>query len=226
MLPHVFDRFRQADSTHTKQHGGLGLGLAIVRHLVALHAGTVRAESAGLGRGATFTVELPLAASSERGQATRVPAPQTDEDRATFECRPVLEGLRVMVVDDEPDARWFVARVLEECKAQVTAVGSAAEALAVVSRLRPHVLVSDIGMPRIDGYEMLRTLRGRRPEDGGRIPAVALTAYASAEDRERALAAGYQRHLAKPIDPIDLVDAVAEVVERTAAIDGVRTIKE
>ncbi len=117
-----------------------------------------------------------------------------------------------------------MARVLEECKAQVTAVGSASEALAVVSRLRPHVLVSDIGMPRIDGYELLRTIRNRRPEDGGQIPALALTAYASAEDRERAMAAGYQRHLAKPVDPSDLVDVVAELADRAAAIDGVRTI--
>ena len=226
VLPHVFDRFRQADSSHTKQHGGLGLGLAIVRHLVALHGGIVRAESDGPGRGATFSVELPLAASVEPGRTARVPAPQTDDGRTTFDCPPVLEGLRVMVVDDEPDARWFVARVLEECKAQVTAVGSAAEALAVVSRLRPDVLVSDIGMPRIDGYELLRALRSRRAEDGGRIPAVALTAYASAEDRERALAAGYQRHLAKPIDPADLVDAVAELADGAATIDGVRTIKE
>jgi len=227
VLPHVFDRFRQADSSHTKQHGGLGLGLAIVRHLVALHGGTVRAQSDGPGCGAIFTVELPLAAAVEPAKTARVPALQTEDDgRSTFDCPPVLDGLKVMVVDDEPDARWFVARVLEECKAQVTAVGSAAEALAVVSRLRPDVLVSDIGMPRIDGYEMLRTLRSRRPEDGGRIPAVALTAYASAEDRERALAAGYQRHLTKPIDPADLVDAVAELVDRAATIDGVRTIKE
>jgi PAS domain S-box-containing protein len=224
VLPHVFDRFRQADSTHTKQHGGLGLGLAIVRHLVALHGGTARAESAGPGRGATFTIELPLAASVERGETPQLAAPRADDGRSTFACPPVLEGLRIMVVDDEPDARWFVARVLQECKAQVTAVGSASEALAVVSRLRPHVLVSDIGMPRIDGYELLRTIRDRRPEDGGQIPALALTAYASAEDRERAMAVGYQRHLAKPVDPSDLVDVVAELADRAAVIDGVRTI--
>jgi hypothetical protein len=138
----------------------------------------------------------------------------------------VLEGLRIMVVDDEPDARRFVTRVFEECKAEVTAVGSAAEALAALPRVRPDVLVSDIGMPQTDGYELLRALRLRRPEEGGRIPALALTAYASAEDRRRAVAAGYQQHLAKPVDPADLVDAVGELVERAAAIDGVRTMRE
>jgi PAS domain S-box-containing protein len=226
VLPHVFDRFRQADSTHTKQHSGLGLGLAIVRHLVALHGGTVRAESDGLNRGATFTIELPLAASLARGEASRRPATRRTDDRSSFDCPPVLEGLRIMVVDDEPDARRFVTRVFEECKAEVTAVGSAAEALAALPRVRPDVLVSDIGMPQTDGYELLRALRLRRPEEGGRIPALALTAYASAEDRRRAVAAGYQQHLAKPVDPADLVDAVGELVERAAAIDGVRTMRE
>jgi PAS domain S-box-containing protein len=224
VLPHVFDPFRQADGTHTKQHGGLGLGLAIVRHLVALHGGTTRVESEGPGRGATFTVELPLAGPGDLG-ASRPHTRRGDGARGIFDCPPVLEGLRVLVVEDDPDARRFVARVLEECKAEVMAVGSAADALATLPRFRPHVLVSDIGMPRTDGYELLRMLRRRTPKEGGLTPALALTAYASSEDRGRALAAGYQLHLAKPVDPADLVDAVAELADRAATIDGVRTIE-
>jgi CheY-like chemotaxis protein len=137
----------------------------------------------------------------------------------------MLEGLRILVVEDDPDARRFVSRVLEECKAEVTAVGSATEALDTLARVRPHVLVSDIGLPRTDGYELMRMIRSRRPADGGLVPALALTAYASAEDRRRALAAGYQRHIAKPVDPADLVDAVAELADRAAVIDGVRTME-
>jgi PAS domain S-box-containing protein len=223
VLPHVFDPFRQADGTHTKQHGGLGLGLAIVRHLVALHGGAARAESEGPGRGAVFTVELPLAGPVER-EASRPHARRGDGARTIFDCPPVLEGLRVLVVEDDPDARRFVARVLEECKAEVTAVDSAAEALATLPLMRPHVLVSDIGLPRIDGYELIHTVRSRTPKEGGLTPALALTAYASTEDRGRALAAGYQRHLAKPVDPADLVDAVVGLADRAAAIDGVRTM--
>jgi PAS domain S-box-containing protein len=224
VLPHVFDPFRQADGTHTKQHGGLGLGLAIVRHLIALHGGTVRAHSEGVGRGATFTVELSLAGPSER-EAPRPRTRRGDGERTIFDCPPMLEGLRILVVEDDPDARRFVSRVLEECKAEVTAVGSATEALDTLARVRPHVLVSDIGLPRTDGYELMRMIRSRRPADGGLVPALALTAYASAEDRRRALAAGYQRHIAKPVDPADLVDAVAELADRAAVIDGVRTME-
>jgi PAS domain S-box-containing protein len=224
VLPHVFEPFRQADGTHTKQHGGLGLGLAIVRHLIALHGGTVRAESEGVGRGATFTVELPLAGPVER-EAPRARARRGDGERTIFDCPPVLEGLRILVVEDDPDARRFVTRVLEECKAEVMAVGSAIEALDTLPRVRPHVLVSDIGMPRTDGYELMRMIRSRRPADGGLVHALALTAYASAEDRRRVLAAGYQLHIAKPVDPADLVDAVAELADRAAAIDGVRTME-
>ena len=194
-----------------------------MRHLVELHGGTVRAESEGLGRGATFTLELPLAAPVER-EASRPHTRRRDGARPLFDCPPVLEGLRILIVEDDPDARRFVARVLEECKAEVTAVGSAAEALAMLPRVRPHVLVSDIGMPRTDGYELMRTLRSRGPAEGGLTPALALTAYASAEDRGRALAAGYQRHLAKPVDPNDLLDAIVDLADRAATIDGVRTM--
>jgi PAS domain S-box-containing protein len=212
VLPHVFDPFRQADGTHTKQHGGLGLGLAIVRHLVALHGGTARAESEGQGHGATFTVELPLAGPIEL-ETSLVHTRRGDSARGIFDCPPLLEGLRVLVVEDDPDARRYVGRVLEECKAEVVAVGSAAEALGTLPRFRPHVMVSDIGMPRTDGYELMRELRSRPPKDGGLTPALALTAYASTEDRARALAAGYQRHLAKPVDPADLVDAVVALAD-------------
>jgi CheY-like chemotaxis protein len=224
VLPHVFDPFRQADGTHTKQHGGLGLGLAIVRHLVALHGGAVRAESEGVGRGASFTVELPLAGPVER-EAPHPRARRGEVARTIFDCPPVLEGLRVLVVEDDPDARRYVARVLEECKADVTAVGSAAEALEALARVRPHVLVSDIGMPRTDGYELMRLVRSRPRSEGGLTPALALTAYASAEDRGRALSAGYQLHIAKPVDPADLVDAVVELADQAATIDGVRTME-
>ena len=218
VLPHVFDPFRQADGTHTKQHGGLGLGLAIVRHLVALHGGTVRAESEGQGCGATFTVELPLAGPAQR-EASHVHTRRADGARGIFDCPPALEGLRVLVVEDDPDARQYVGHVLEECKAEVVAVGSAAEALDTLPHFRPHVLVSDIGMPRTDGYELMRAIRGRPAKEGGLTPALALTAYASTEDRARALAAGYQRHLAKPVDPADLVDAVTDLADRAAALD-------
>jgi CheY-like chemotaxis protein len=223
VLPHVFDPFRQADGTHTKQHGGLGLGLAIVRHLVARHGGTARAESEGRDRGATFTVDLPLAGPAEQA-ASRPQTRRGEGAREIFDCPPLLEGLRVLVVEDDPDGRRFLTRVLEECKAEVIGVGSASEALGVLPRFRPHVLVSDIGMPRIDGYELMRTLRSRTPREGGLTPALALTAYASTEDRARALAAGYQRHLAKPVDPADLVEAVAELADQAASIDGMRTM--
>jgi signal transduction histidine kinase/CheY-like chemotaxis protein len=222
VLPHVFDPFRQADGTHTKQHGGLGLGLAIVRHLVALHGGVARAESEGPGHGATFTVELPLAGPAER-EAARVDTRRRESARGIFDCPPALEGLRVLVVEDDPDARRFVTRVIEECKAEIVAVGSAGEALDVLPRFRPHVLVSDIGLPRMDGYELMRAVRGLTPKEGGLIPALALTAYASTEDRARALAAGYQLHLAKPIDPADLVEAVADLADRAATLDLTRT---
>ena len=218
VLPHVFDTFRQADGTHTKQHGGLGLGLAIVRHLVALHGGTARAESDGVDRGATFTVELPLA-GPVAGHAVRPRGRRGEAGDDIFDCPPVLEGLRVLVVEDDPDSRRFIIRVLEECKAVVVAAGSAPEALGVLPRFRPHVLVSDIGMPRVDGYEMMRMLRSRTSKEGGLTPALALTAFASTEDRARALAAGYQRHLAKPVDPTDLVEAVAELADQAASID-------
>jgi signal transduction histidine kinase/ActR/RegA family two-component response regulator len=212
-LPLMFERFRQADSTSTRVHGGLGVGLAIVRHLVELHHGTVSAQSAGPGRGATFTVRLPLIGG-------RVPA-EDDTVRAarqtSVERFPELTGVRVLVVDDEADARDLLTAVLEQCGAEVTPVGSAAEALDALDRVRPHVLISDISMPDVDGYTLIRKIRALGLDRGGRVPAIALTAYARAEDRERALAVGFQMHVAKPVEPADLVDVVSRLAGRRKA---------
>ena len=208
-LPYVFDRFRQADSATTRTHGGLGLGLAIVRHLVELHGGTVRAESAGEGQGATFTVSLPIPAV-ELNRTERQP-------RRVQQDTPSLAGLRVLVVDDEADAREWLTAVLEQCGAVVIAVGSAREALGMLAELRPDVLVSDIGMPDEDGYSLIQKVRVFDAERGGRIPALALTAYAALEDRKRALSAGFQLHMPKPVAPEKLVAAVANLSRRSAA---------
>jgi len=206
-LPHVFERFRQADNTRTRTHGGLGLGLAIVRDLVAQHGGAVAAESGGKGQGATFTVRLPLVEG--RPEARRVVAlgPAFKGERAP--AASTLRGVRVLVVDDDPDARESVAAVLEQAGATVQAVESAGDAVESLEREPSDVLVSDIAMPGVDGYTLLGRARARLR--GREIPAAALTAYAGSEDRGRALAAGFQAHLAKPVDPAQLVAVVAEL---------------
>ncbi|WP_164928427.1 hybrid sensor histidine kinase/response regulator [Gloeobacter violaceus] len=209
LLPHVFERFRQADSSSTRSHGGLGLGLAIVRQLVELHSGTVSAASPGEGQGATFTVRLPFDGARTLLAGDHSPGDWTRESPTA--CCGRLDGLRVLVVDDEPQARELVRTTLELCGAQVATAGSAAEALAEVRRSKPAVLVSDIAMPGEDGYALLRQLRLLEAECGGRIPAVALTAYARVEDRRRALLAGFQTHLSKPVEPSELVAAVANL---------------
>ncbi|MDZ8260838.1 response regulator [Nostoc sp. ChiQUE01b] len=205
-LPKVFERFRQADSTTTRSHNGLGLGLAIVRHLVELHKGTIFAQSLGTGQGATFTVRLPLL------QENRGNREATGKISSSIASTP-LAGLRVLVVDDETDSRNFLSFMFEEYGAFATAVGSVDEALVVLEQAKPDILISDIGMSEQDGYTLIRKLRSLEPEKGGRIPAIALTAYTREEDRLEALRAGFQQHLSKPIDPNKLISTVVNVLE-------------
>jgi PAS domain S-box-containing protein len=213
LLPFVFDRFRQGDSTSTRLHGGLGLGLAIVRHLVELHGGTVTAESDGEGHGATFTVKLPLMPlqaeryDTERAQPSVPTAPLSQE-------APDLAGIRVLVVDDEPDTRDMLRTMIEQLGGQVKLCASSGEALQVFHEWSPDVIVSDIEMPGEDGYQLMRQIRELAPERGGKTPAVALTAYARTDDRMRALSAGYQMHVAKPADPIELAAVIASLASQ------------
>jgi CheY-like chemotaxis protein len=212
-LPFVFDRFRQADASTTRRHGGLGLGLSIVKSLVEMHQGSVEALSDGEGLGATFIVTLPLA-ESHTGAVTTCPEPMKQEPQVLDTSS--LAGLCVLIVDDEADARTLARRVLEDRGAEVVAVGSAAEALEAVNGKRGlSVVVSDIGMPEHDGYEFITRMRAM-PGDAGRIPAIALTALARDEDRERTLLAGYQVHISKPVDPAELVTVIASLAGRGA----------
>jgi PAS domain S-box-containing protein/excisionase family DNA binding protein len=217
-LPHVFDRFRQADSTSTRSYGGLGLGLALVRHMVEMHGGQVRADSAGLGLGATFTVQLPLidgAGSTGR----RTPVLRVADHPSTDDCdEQELKGLRVLIVDDEEDARDLIRTVLMQCGAETLTASSAVEALSVIEKERPDVLVCDIGMPGEDGYTLIGRVRELAAGRGGNVPAVALTAYAREEDRRRALGAGFQVHVSKPIEPSELVQVVARLAGRVRPI--------
>jgi signal transduction histidine kinase/ActR/RegA family two-component response regulator len=208
-LPHVFERFRQSDSSSGRRYGGLGLGLALVSDLVQMHGGTVTASSDGLDKGATFTIELP-ALTSEDTDDSQIHA-TTDEKSAS------LVGVRVLVVEDESDARDLAVIALEQCGAQVTAVPSSADGVSALMSASPHalphVLVSDIGMPGETGYDFIRRVRSLHPERGGTIPAVTVTGYANPDDINRALAAGFQRHVAKPVNPSALVAAVADLVQ-------------
>jgi signal transduction histidine kinase/ActR/RegA family two-component response regulator len=227
-LPHVFERFRQADSSTTRTHGGLGLGLAIVRHLVELHGGHVAASSSGEGHGATFCVTLPAAADVIPGTQS----PSTNGDRISETIPPSshgklavpppsLDGISVLVVDDENDARDVVAVALESWGATVTKAESVAEALATLERERPDVIVSDIGMPCEDGYAFIQTLR-RAGGPAALVPAIALTAYARRADAERALASGFDFHVTKPIDPDDLRDVVGRALSRPSHSGNLR----
>ncbi|MBW4427443.1 MAG: PAS domain S-box protein [Nostoc desertorum CM1-VF14] len=209
-LPYVFDRFRQADSSSTRTYGGLGLGLAIVRNLVELHGGTIHANSPGKEQGATFTVKLPLLKSPPL-TAVLQPLALPSSPLPSLS----LLGVRVLVVDDQADTRDFITTVLEQCQAEVQAVASVQEALQVITQWKPDVLVSDIGMPDEDGYSLIRKVRSQPPEVGGNIPAAALTAYARAEDRMRAIQEGYQLHLPKPIEAAELTTVVARLAGRT-----------
>lgn len=214
-LPHVFDRFRQADGTTTRTQGGLGLGLAIARHLVELHGGSIHAESPGDGGGTTFTVNLPAVGSqSEAHSAEEVSIPY-DDGSFTPEYFNLLDGLRVLVVDDERDTREFIAFVLSQKGAEVCTSRNASEALSLLEGWVPDVLVSDIGMPGADGYEFIEKVRGLQIGKEDHLPAIALTAYAGVEDRTRALTAGYQVHLAKPVNPRELVTIVKSLAGQT-----------
>jgi PAS domain S-box-containing protein len=212
-LPHVFDRFRQADTGSARNHGGLGLGLTIVHHLVETHGGSVRAESDGVGQGARFVVELPVpVADAAQGMAATVDAVAASGEEAPA----LLAGLKVLVVDDEPHVCEVLRVLLAQQGARVSVASSAARALLLLGRERPDVLVSDIGMPGDDGYALIKQVRARRAAEGGDVPAVALTAYASQDDAARALTAGFQVHLAKPIDPTRLLRAITSLTGRHA----------
>jgi signal transduction histidine kinase/ActR/RegA family two-component response regulator len=213
-LPFVFDRFRQADNSATRKHGGLGLGLAITRHLVEMHGGTISAASEGEGKGSTFTVSLPLSAvQQEAHPVPRVPRLQAEGEAPHMDLHR-LDGLRVLVVDDEPDARDLLATVLRRSGAVVTAVRSVAEALECANAMRPEFLISDIEMPGEDGYSLIRKVRSSPIPEFRSVPAIALTAYAGPGDRMRALEAGFQTHMAKPVQPAELVLAVANLSRR------------
>jgi signal transduction histidine kinase/ActR/RegA family two-component response regulator len=209
-LPHVFDRFRQEDGTTTRTEGGLGLGLAIVRHLVELHGGQVLADSRGEGLGSTFTVQLPLIttdSSLNLGQNTLLP---------TALAKQSLNGMKVLIVDDDADTREFLTAALMQYEINVLQASSVQEAFHLLQHTQPDILLSDIGMPDEDGYKLIRLVRSLPPEEGGRIPAAALTAYVRENDRSQALAAGFDLHLAKPIDPIQLIEVMMKLAGRVA----------
>jgi len=202
-LPQLFNRFQQADQSITRRFGGLGLGLSIVKHLAELHGGTVRADSAGIGRGATFTVVLPSSVAPAVGGAPSEVGP-----RDPVHPHDSLRGIRILVIEDEPDTREFLERFLTGHGAQVVLARSAAQALAHIDDT-VDIIVGDIGLPDVDGYDLMRRVRKLPANAGGVTPAIALTAYARTEDRTRAFNAGYQAHLAKPIEPAELVATIS-----------------
>jgi len=215
-LPHVFDRFSQADTSNTRLYGGLGLGLAIVRHLVEQHGGMIQADSPGPGKGATFSVTLPLMnlqREAANGAAIVFPAGANNGPRLQHHIR----DLRVLVVDDDVATQEAISEVLREMGAEVKVADSAANAMIVVAAFRPQLLLCDIAMPGEDGYGFIRRLRALGVDGGGGVPALALTALATDDDRQRSLAAGFQMHLTKPVDIDRLSEAVAELAARPPA---------
>jgi CheY-like chemotaxis protein len=203
-LPYIFESFRQEDASTTRQYGGLGLGLAIARQLVEAHGGIITADSPGEGLGATFTVRLPLLnVELEVKQTEELPPPELD-----------LTGIRVLAVDDDPDARELLSVLLTQYGAEVLIVTNATQVLANLESFQPDVLISDIGMPGVDGYSLIQQIRALPPEQGGQVPAIALTAYAREADYERTLTSGYQQHLAKPLELQQLVQSVAALALR------------
>ena len=215
-IPYLFERFRQGDASTTRKYGGLGLGLSIVKSLIELHGGTVAVASAGENLGTTVTIHLPLAIAHRPAAREERHHPRASSVAATSFVAAELSGLTVVVVDDQADARALVKRVLEECGAEVFAAASVVEAVALVEAHKPDVLVTDIGMPEADGFELLRQVRALGPDRGGKVPAIALTAFARSEDRTRALRAGFLVHVAKPVDPSELVATVASVASRVS----------
>ncbi len=212
-LPYVFDRFRQAEGSISRKQGGLGLGLAVARHLVELHGGTISAGSEGLGQGSVFSVDLPLA--QERRDPARAEERRRELERRQSRSGEVrLDGVHVLLVEDDEDSRKLVGTMLKRYGATVTPTKSAQEALTVFNVDAPDIMISDIGMPDEDGYELIRKIRALPIEKGGQVPAIALTGYASRKDRERALTAGYQQHMAKPIEQADMIAAIAALVGR------------
>lgn len=213
-LPFVFERFLQGDNTTTRRHGGVGLGLAITRHLTELHGGTISADSMGEGQGSTFTLKLPLISvynSASELQVTPEQLQPRNGPDEQFAAMPRLDGLRVLVVDDESDARNLLTTVLSQSGAQVTAVSTVADALEKLKLIKPDLLLSDIEMPNEDGYSLIRKVRLLAKNQGGLTPAIALTAHARSSDRMRALSAGFQMHLPKPVEPLELVTVIANL---------------
>jgi PAS domain S-box-containing protein len=213
-LPHVFDRFRQADQKTSRQHGGMGLGLAIVRHLVELHGGTVRARSEGVGQGATFTVQLPISPVYQVDSSGSRVHPGAQDLLPANDITDRLDGLRILVVDDEPDTRDLLKQGLEYAGATVSLAGSAAEAIAAIEKDVPDILISDIGMPGVDGYDLIRQVRNLPAEKGRRVAAIALTAYTRVEDRLHALRAGYDMHVPKPVELTELCAVATSLTRR------------